>query len=392
MSNLAAKPKPMKRTTPPRTPRLGPFRGVSQIDIAPVNIGNTVRSSKQSVIPTRDGIRVVGRDFVMAVGGQLTDYTSWCLVGGLGLSPVALNASGLRAFFQSYQKYKWERCTAHYVTSSPTSTSGDVLIMYHNNHGGPKVDHTSLNFLSYALSTDTALIGPQWTNHSVELIDGEHEWCETDILNTEDVQHQADGELLIYARATTNNAAADSPGIILIDYDIEFQNRMLNPRIGVLPASIFKFTPTGMHVNYSPAQYEYVTVDILLASRAYNGVPTIPAGASAGDVFQVVLDLQNSVFTDITATAGFVAPYAATGNTSGSVYIPFPFTTGTTLYAVAASVSGNGSFVLYPNYEAVWAGNSLRYAAAGVSITINMAVTMCCVGSVSNKFLQANIG
>jgi len=372
---------------------LAPFGGVSQMELAPVNIGNTIRSAKQQIVHTQDGVMVRGRDFVTAVGGQVVGYTGWCLQGGLGLSPLALNASGLRGFFQSYEKYKWIRCVAHYITSSPTSTSGDVLIMYHHNHGGPKVDHTSANFLSYALSTDNALLGPQWTNHSVEIIHGKREWKDTDVLNTEDVKEQADGELLVYGKATTNGTAADSPGYLLIDYDIAFQNRMLNPRIQTIPSSLFKFTPTALHVFTSPTQYDVWSADILLSTKAYNNAPIIPAGASVGDIFQVVLDLQNATFTNVTAANAFVVGFAYTGNAGANTYTPFPLTTGTTIYAVIGSVGGNGSVAMYPTYEAVWSGNTIRYANTSVpGVTVDVAAIMTCVGSVGTKFLQANIG
>lgn len=301
---------------------MAPFAGVSQVDVAPVNIGNTIRSTKQQVIPTKDGVTVIGRDFVATVGGQVAAFTGWCLQAGLGLSPVGLNAAGLRGYFQVYQKYKWKRCVAHYVTSSPTSTSGDILMVYHSNHGGPKVNHLSTNFLSYALSTDNALIGPQWTNHSIELISGKHDWRETDILNAEDVQHQADGELLVYAKATTNGSAADSPGYLLIDYEISFENRMLNPRVQVLPASVFKFIPTGIHVAYSPTQYDLFSSDILNSTKAYNNTPVIPDGMAVGDIYQVVLDVQNAVFSNVTAANALVVSYANTGNSGAGTYMP----------------------------------------------------------------------
>nr|WRQ65687.1 structural protein [Tolivirales sp.] len=380
---------------PVRTPNSGiaPFSGVSQVDIAPVNIGNTIRSARQVVIPTRDGVTVTGRDFVTVVGGTVPSYVGWTLQGGVGLSPLGLNASGLRGFFQTYQWYKWEKCVAHYITSSPTSTSGDVLLMYHANHGGPKADHTSTNFMSYALSTDSALLGPQWTNHSVEIIQGEHKWKETDVLNTEDVSHQTDGELLVYTKAATNGSAADPPGYLLIDYKISFQNRMLNPRIQTLPSGLFKFIPTGIHVNTPPTQFEVWSADFLLSTKAYNNAPIVPTGASVGDIFQVILDLQNATFTNITAGNAFVVNIAHTGNAGAGTYIPFPLTTGMTIYAVIGSTVANGSVAFFPNYSAIFAGNTLRYANTSIPpVTIDCAAVFSCVGSVSTKFTQANIG
>lgn len=372
---------------------IAPFSGVSQVDIAPVNIGNTVRSTRQTVVPVADGVVVTGRDFVTVVGGSTASYVGWTLQGGVGLSPLGLNASGLRGFFQTYQQYKWNKCVAHYITSSPTSTSGDILMMYHANHGGPKADHTSTNFMSYALSTDSALLGPQWTNHSVDIVRGNHYWKDTDVLNTEDVRAQTDGELLVYTKATTNGAAADPPGYLLIDYQISFQNRMLNPRVQSLPSGLFKFIPSGIHVTTAPTQFDVWTSDLLLSTRAYNNTPVIPTGASIGDIFQVVLDLQNAIFTNITAANAFVVNIANTGNAGAGTYIPFPLTTGMTIYGVVGSVAANGSIAYFPNYSAIFSGNTIRYANTSIpAVTLDCAAIFSCVGSVSTKFSQANIG
>lgn len=368
-----------------------PFGGVSTMEMSPVSIGNTVRSIKQTVQLMADGVRVIGRDFVQTIGGQTTTITGWALQGGVGLSPIALNATGLRGYFQTYERYKWNRCVAHYITSSPTSLSGDVLIMYHSNHGGPKVDHNSTNFLSYALSTDSALIGPQWTNHSVEVVRGKREWFETDVLNAEDVQHQADGELLVYCKNTTNADAADSPGYLLMDYDITFERRMLNPRISSLPNSQFKWFPTGIEYSDTYAQFDVVSVGFT-TTNTYTGVAgTQPVGASVGNIYQVVLDTTNALLTGAPTLANALGANVAFTNTGATNPIAFPLTNGVTLYACAASVTGVLSYVLYPTYESVFAGNCLKFNSAGAQ-TLTCPAIFCCVGSLNTTFTQANIG
>ncbi len=379
---------------PAPAPKLAPFAGVSSLDVAPVSIGNTVRSVKQIVRPALNGVRVIGRDYVMAIGGTGTTYNGWTLQGGMALSPIALNASGLRGFFQTYERFKWVRCNAHYITSSPTSLAGDILLVYHSNHGGPKVDHSSSNFLSYALSTDSALIGPQWTNHSVQIIEGARDWFGTDVLNAEDVAHQADGELLVYTKNTTNGTSPDSPGYLLVDYEIHFERRMLNPRVQTLPSSLFKWFPTGFHINTAPAQFEIVSFDMGIGTATYAGTnPTQPVGVVAGDIFQVVFDTTNiTIAGGISMTNVFSINIGNSGNAGAGTYITFPITNGTTLYAVAGSVAGNGSYALYPNYDSVFSGNTVRYTAASAGLTIACPLIITCVGSVNAAFTQANIG
>jgi hypothetical protein len=374
---------------------MSPFQGVSDVSVAPVSLGNTVRSVKQRVVNVPGGVRIIGRDFVMPIGGTTSTYAGWCLQGGMAFSPISLNASGLRGYFQTYEEYSWNRADAHYITSSPTSTSGDVLMMYHRNHGGPKVNHSSTNFLSYALSTDSALIGPQWTNHSVTIINDSTPFLKTDVLNTEDVEHQAAGELLVYTKQTTNGTAPDSPGYLLVDYDIVFRHRMLNPRVATLPSGLFKWYPTGF--QYSAA---VTALDPVLwipgTTITYNGQTGIdPPGTVIGDIFQVVFDIEAAIFGGTLAPGaqatmwvynlGFTGNLATTAITTNI----YPITTGTTLYAVKSTAT---QYLLYPSYEAVFAGNTLRWAAASVGLSFSCAVVLACVGSTNQVFQQANIG
>lgn len=169
---------------------------------------------------------------------------------------------------------------------------------------------------------------------------------------------------------------------------------MLNPRVQSLPSSLFKWYPTGFHIATNPSQYQIVSFDMGLGTNTYAGTaPTQPPGAAAGDVYQVVFDTTNLTLTGgISASTMWVINVGTTGDAGAGTYVTFPLTNGMTLYAVCASASGNGSYALFPNYEAVFAGNSLRYAAASASVSIICPLVVCCVGSVNAVYTQANIG
>lgn len=378
--------KKLSSAKPRASASMSPFGGVSELGVAPVTIGNTVRSVKQQVLPSRNGVRVIGRDFVMAVGGTSTLYSNWTLQAGLGLSPICLNATGLRGYFQTYERFHWNRVNVHYITSSPTSATGDVLIVYHSNHGGPKVDHTSSNFMSYALSTDSALLGPQWTNHSVQILSGERDWFDTDVLSVEDVMHQADGEVLVYTRNTTNGSSPDQPGYLLIDYDITFERRMLNPRVQSLPSSLFKFQPSTFHYAGGPVTAgQTVSFDTASTGTYTGNTVTLPNGIAQGDVFQIVFDLQQASVSNITFATGISVVV------SSGVNMVYPILTGTTLYAVCGSASGSGAFALYANYDAAMTGQAMVWSANSTPV-IATPIIVCCVGSITPVFAQANIG
>lgn len=365
--------------------RIGPFRGVSEIDVAPISIGNTLRSSKPMTSLVRDGVSVTGRDFLQAIGG-IGVGGNWCLSGGIPLTPAALVASALRGYFSSYQEYRFRRVIVHFITSSPTSTSGDVLVLHHDNRAGPKVNHNSNNFLSYAMSTTSAILGPQWANHSM-VVDVGDRWLSTDIFNAEDVQHQSDGEILVYSRNTINGQNPDSPGFIVMDYAVEFRHMMVNPRILTLPSSLLKLQNTGLQaLNVTPALGDRVVLNAF--GQSYVGSnPTSFPGDVGGAVYQIVFDV-DTAFSNPNGL-----PLATMWSVKGSDnpdLIPWPVTTGTTAYIASFTLP---VCVIYPNYDAVMAGRPLVWTAAHAGgVTISFAVTLSLVGSITTTFLQANIG
>ncbi len=373
---------------------MSPFKGVAEVSAAPVSIGNTLRSVGLSISRTGDGVVATGRDFVSAVGGSIAAFTNWTFQGGMSLTPLGLNASALRGYFQSHQEYRFRKVVAHFITSSPTSLSGDIIVMYHANHGGPKVNHTSNNFMAYALSTADAVLGPQWTNHSVQ-IQPKGNWLGTDILNSEDVEHQADGEILIYTRNTTNVAAADSPGYFLIDYEVEFRSLMTNPRLATIPSSVFKWFPTGLFINFNLTAGDPIRLDVANATTYTATTGTIPPATLVGTIFQIVLDLQLATFAGITAAnlptlLAINQARNAAGTVTGSLV--YAIDTGTTLYGVYRG-GASTVFDLYPSYPAVFAGNALvATSSLGAGNSLGAACVMCAVGSVNNVFLQANLG
>lgn len=386
----------VKAETSGSRPRKGvgmsPFSGVSQVSAAPVTIGNTIRSVGLSIRRTKDGVVATGRDFVQIVGGTAVNINGWCLQGGMALTPMALNASALRGYFQSHQSYKFHKVCAHYITSSPTSLAGDIMIMYHANHGGPKVNQSSGNFMAYALSTANSVLGPQWTNHSVDIFP-KGEWLDTDVLNAEDVQHQADGEILVYTKNTTNVNQPDPPGYLLLDYEVEFKSLMTNPRIATIPSSVFKWFPSAAFFNANANAGDPVRLDVNTTSSYSGTVGTIPASTQPGTIFQIVLDFQNAIFgtfTPASLATMFAINQARNGLGAVTGSLVYPVDTGVTLYAVYRGVT---LMDLYPSYPAVFAGNSVVWTATnGVGTFVNCAMIMCAVGSINNVFLQANLG
>jgi len=270
------------------------FGPVSRINTAPVAVGNSIRGTKPRVTQSINGARIVGRDFAFALSGTVAAATDWEVIGGMPITPCALPSSILRNYCQMYANFKVNSLTAHYITSSPTSQAGDVLFYYEPKRFNPFPDYTNSSFLPFVLSDANTVIGPQWTNHTA-LVAPVKEWKSTSYGSSTDLDEECAGSLYMFSK--TN--AANSPGYVLIDYDISFKNLALNPRFGVLPvaraqnnAVCFKSAATTTSGNTS-------TWDIINGKTVSGAVSQEPTGGTVGDVYKVVLQITNTTVSGV---------------------------------------------------------------------------------------------
>jgi hypothetical protein len=240
------------------------------------------------------------------------------------------------------------------------------------------------------MSTDSAVLGPQWVNHSVDILPGGPlDFCETDIFNTEDLHSQANGEVLVYSK-NTFTTAAEAPGYLLIDYVVEFYNRMLNPRIQVLPTALLKLFNGSFNASGVPALGDAVLFAVT-GVNTYSGLAgTAPPGATVGDIYQIVLDVTAPTLTGAFALATSFATIGATSATvayAAPTRAVFPITNGGTYFSIWDGLV----MVMYPNYISAHAGNPVVWNAAG-AIGLSCPCSYMLVGSKDNTYAQANIG
>lgn len=293
MARKAAKvtPKRSKASTQ-RSP--GSFGPVSQINTAPVSVGNSIRGSKPRVTQTTSGARVVGRDFAFALSSSASTITGFELIGGMPVTPCCLPSSVLRNYCQMFQKFKINRIVVHYITSSPTSQAGDILFYYERDAYAPMCDYSSSSFLPFVLSDSNTVIGPQWTNHSM-LVQPSPEWKTTLYGNQSDINEDKSGTIFMFSK--TN--AANSPGYVLIDYDISFRELAVNPRAGTLPiaraqSSFVCLNTNGSNLTAGTAFSWNLTTGKTIA----NATSAVPTGTVSGDIFKVVLQITSSTLVN----------------------------------------------------------------------------------------------
>jgi hypothetical protein len=254
------------------------------------------------------------------------------------LTPCAFPSSILRNYCQMFSKFKVNKCTIHYITSSPTSQAGDVLFYYERDRMAPFPDYSNSSFLPFVLSDDHTIIGPQWTNHSM-LIKPVAEWKSTLYGNQTDINEDASGSFFLFSK--TN--AANSPGYLLIDYDISFKEMAVNPRAGTLPIARAQSTFVCMDPGSALTTGSVPTFTLVQGKTVANVTSTVPTGWTTGDIYKVVLQITASqqvnatwagvgttpttanLFryednTTITVDDGFTCYLLATSTTSGILY------------------------------------------------------------------------
>lgn len=367
--------KQMVRKMAKRSRPKGSFGAVSTINTAPVSVGNSVRGSQPRVTQTTDGARVVGRDFAFALSGTASAVTNWELIGGMPITPCCLPSSILRNYCQMFNKFKVNSFTAHYITSSPTSQAGDVLFYYEKDRLAPMPDYSNSSFLPYTLSDPHTVIGPQWTNHSAT-IRPTRDWKSTLYGNQSDLNEDAEGTLFFFSK--TN--AANSPGYLLIDYDIQFKELSVNPRAGSLPIARAQSNFICLTPVLAPVSGAATNLQVAINKTIANVTSTMPNGSIAGDIFKIVLQITASTQVN-PVWSGTTTPTVSNMFQYGGTNRSLTIDDGTTLYG-----QFDGAYiVLYPTIEAaVTRTDALEYQTTIPSIVFQLCAEIQLVRNVTD--------
>jgi len=269
-----------------------------------------------------------------------------------------------------FQKFKINSIVAHYITSSPTSQAGDILFYYERDRFSPMVDYSNSSFLPYVLSDPHTMIGPQWTNHSM-LVKPTADWKTTMFGNQTDLNEDAAGSLFLFSK--TN--AANSPGYLLIDYDISFKELSVNPRSGTLPIARAQSSFVCLTAPTTFTSTSGATFTLTSGKTIANTTSVPPTGYLPGDVYKVIFQ--------ITASTQVNAAWSGTGSPTVANLLTYPDSTAITLddgfTAYAVSLDGT-NFYVFPTLEAAVANQEAGTAQSlewGVTVTAAGVVNIC---------------
>ena len=274
-----------------------------------------------------------------------------------------------------FNKFKVNSVALHYITSSPTSQAGDVLFYYEKDRLAPMPDYSSSSFLPFVLSDPHTVIGPQWTNHSI-VLKPTKDWKTTLYGNQTDLNEDAEGTIFFFSK--TN--AANSPGYLLIDYDISFKELSVNPRAGSLPiaraqSSFVCFNNATNSTSGSVATWQWNN-----GKAITNATSIPPTGNTAGDIYKVVLQVTSSQLVNV-AWSGTVTPTVSNMLQYGGTNRALTIDDGTTFYcALFAS-----SLAFYPTLEAAVTGtDAIEWQTTSTSTIINLCAEVQLVRNVTD--------
>ncbi len=377
------KSKPAKRAPLQKRRSSAPatFGPVSTISTAPVAIGNSIRGAEPRVTMTVDGARVAGRDFAFTVSATPATVTGWTLVGAMPLTPSVMPSTSLKSYAQMYARFKINSIVAHYITSSATSQTGDIMFHFERDREGPFIDWSNNSFLPYTLSDPHTVIGPQWTNHTC-VITPVGDWKYTDFGVHADVNVESYGSLALFSKTSS----ANSPGYVLLDYDISFKELQVNPRAGLLPVARGQSFNTCLNVTtlVSTAGSTTFVPSMNVGKDITGATSTVPTGWTVGDVYRCVFDVTNSIIVNAAwtnATTANLLNYETPGGNDSAVTIDDGFT----CYLVASSATTGR---LFPSLaSALGSGNGFTMGVTA-TVTANVCCSISLVYSINSQ-LQA---
>lgn len=365
-----SKNKPVRARNPPRQRqqqavvvqrRLPPSSGTGNgvmMSRAPVALGATISGTRTLVTKVGKGHKLRGREFLTSAYGT-GNITTWTMCAGIPLTPVVFVDSMLQQYGKMYSYFRWTKLAVHYVTTSPTSSNGSIMIYYNKDRASTYLNQSSSNLLPFVLSDPHTSISPQWQNMTV-VLETDDEWKRLDYGKTDDVSHFASGEIFLLSKTSTT----ESPGYLLMSYEIELKDENLTPRLLLWPQ------PTISYVPYTFAWPSVIAgASVTLASlTSSTQIGTNTSRLVNGGVYKLIIDVSNSSTSGVSPAVDWSNLWKLNAPSSTSV----PLIDGSTLYA---TMKDSTNLLVYPNVESAF-------------LMANYLLWISSQGSVTNAFLQ----
>lgn len=358
------------------------------ITSAPVAVGNSISGAAPVIRQEKDGVRVQGRDFMFQVAAVAATRTDWVLAGGCPLIPHAFVASVLRSYAGVYANFVVHGVTFHYITSSATNTVGDVMFYIGKSRASALLDTSDPNFMSVVLSDPSTVLSPLWKNCAASYRPVFKTYS-TDILNDEDLRSEGPGELFVYTRS----ASLNSPGYVLIDFDITFKTLQVNIRNLTFPMNRLKYQQYGLGYPAPVAVVQGAEALLGSAGLLLDGVTvsglTADAAIKLGDVFKIVFCAQYATLGTVTL-ATMLQYNLKQGIDATKGPVPVTIDDGFTCFGVYMNAANSGLLMLYPTVPSAMTQRWPYEWGLTNTVSINMPSWISLIGNVGAGLYQSN--
>jgi len=230
--------------------------------------------------------------------------------------------------------------------------------------------------LPFVISDPSTVLGPQWTNHASNL-EIQSSWKSTDYGMTDDVNSYSAGEIFLLSKTSTT----DSPGYVVFDYEIEFSELQISPRLLNIPLPRAQYYNLVFTSSGAKTQGNNADLTIGSGTNLSGGTATAPPNSSVGDIYKVIFDATNSTFTTGTASQWLQIGFNNSQTTSLTI------TDGMTVYGVIDTTS---TMMLYLNSSSAYSLSSPLQYGATLTFSGNIQAWVSLVGTVNNINLKPN--
>jgi len=209
------------------------------------------------------------------------------------------------------------------------------------------------------------------------------DWKSTCPLSCSDIDEESSGVVYLYSK--TNSA--NSPGYVLIDYDISFREISVNPKAGLLPITRCQMAYLTLGGTSVSATSGSTTVVGTVQGTNIDGTSSaLPTGAIAGDIYQAFLFPTNSVVTGTNAAWTNVTTSTLFRNANGLTGTGLTVDDGVTLFLLMLTTT---TFQFYTTLEnALTNTNALTYNTTA-TVTWNLCSGVELVRSLSPSMTQS---
>lgn len=189
---------------------------------APAAQSSQMQASRFSMSQSGATCKVSGHEFLVVCRKTTGNF----LAAVFDMNPATWIGTRLVNVARSYELYRFNRATLHYVSASGTATVGSVAIGFETDPNEP-IPATG-NFFQRTLANHYSALTPVWSGTTADYIrpSVEHRWWHCSM---EESDRRQTSQMMAFA---VTNASINEVGFLALTYEIEFMYPELEAAFG----------------------------------------------------------------------------------------------------------------------------------------------------------------